>query len=61
MVTSRLHNHAVFSNEMKQQQTGHVSLMSRATWINDFFKQQAMFASMKPHLHIVISKLRINE
>ena len=53
-VTTRLHNHAVFSNEMKQQ-TGHVLLMPRATWTNNFLNQQAMFTAMKSHAHFLIS------
>ena len=44
--TTRLHNHAVFSNEMKQQ-TGHVLLMFSSTCTNDFLNQQAMSSAKK--------------
>ena len=52
---TRLHDHAVFSNEIKQQQTGHVLLMSRATWTNDFLNQQAMITGMEYRAHFFIS------
>ena len=48
MASTRLHNHAGFSNEIKQLQTGRVLLMLRATWTNDFLNQQAMFTAQKP-------------
>ena len=51
----RLHNHAFFSNEMKQQQTGHVLWMSRTTCSNNFLNQQAMFTTMKSCAHFLIS------
>ena len=41
------YNHAVFSNKMKLQQTGHLVLMSRATWKNNFLNQQAMLNATK--------------
>ena len=44
-----------FSNEMQQQQTSHIYLMSRATWTNDFLYETAMFTTMKPHAHYLIS------
>ena len=47
MATTGVHNHVVVSNEMKQQQTGLILLMSRAIWTNDFLNQQAMFTAMK--------------
>ena len=50
---TRLHNHAVFSNEIKQQQTGHVFVQSH--WTNDFLNQQAMFTGMKSFAHFFIS------
>ena len=40
---------------MKQKQTGHVLLMSRATLANDFLNQQGMFIAMKSHAHFLIS------
>ena len=41
-ITMILHNHAVLSNEMKEQQASHVLLMFRATWTNNFLNQQAI-------------------
>ena len=46
---------------MKQQQTGQVLLIPRATWTNDFLNQKAMFSAMKSRAHFLISKRRINE
>ena len=57
MATTGVHNHVVVSNEMKQQQTGLVLLMSRATWTNDFLNQQAMFTAMKFCAHFFNFKL----
>ena len=54
MATTRLHNHAVFSQEMKQQ-TGHILLMPRATWASYFLNQQAMFTARKSRAHFLIS------
>ena len=55
--TTRLHNHAVFSNEMKQQQTGQVLLMSRATLANNFLTKQAMFTIIKSCAHFIYLQL----
>ena len=43
------------TNEMKQKQTGHVLLMSRATWTNNFLSQKAVFTTMKSCTHFLIS------
>ena len=53
--TTGLHNHAVFWNGMKQQQTGHILLMLRATWTSDFLNQQAVFTAMKSRAQFLIS------
>ena len=53
--TTRLHNHVVISSERKQQQTGHILLMSRGTLTNNFLNQQAMLTAMKSRANFLIS------